>query len=898
MCVPPHGVHGNLDIYIKARGSYNHVTPSSPQLSYAIPVLDSVNMTWGVQGGSIAVLGDGFVDVPLILCKYEGQTNKPLYGEFRSSRLVVCPLGSPLEKSHGEFSSLRVYVSQDGGERWSSAVSFRPDAAIRWHTGLENVIPRDDKGAPPEVKIGGLFLAGIDGQGACERAFRATIAETNADKTVLPFTQIVASFAYGAPNFIGLAQEENVVAIIGAEYSSIALQVSPMAVQLHMPLISPSAWSARLSDPTEHPFFVRTCPSNRDIAGAAGVVLAHFKWTKVVVLASTETYADDLATGVESACVSANSGDGGECSVVHSARFDDSGASEENLDATTQNSIVRMVENVARTVPDIRVFFVESGTSGLRVVCREILRVIQSVYAKASLSSFGFVVGGNCAEGLTHATDMIGVGVLAVTDFAGDLDVQAEKYCADAVRTLARALDNAMLNPRIPRVSRLTVAISTRADRALFMNEIRMTNIHNAVSGVGRLRFNNDDNNRDPKTLSFVMTSLVHTSPRGGAALTPVADITSTSLSLLPGTILVWPGDDLTVPLSTGRDSIPKEVRILVLDQRDEFLAWATKAAVEINAMIDVLPHTQLTVETVNYEATDDGYNAKDLKNFSGLVEAFLDTSAKEQTPVIAIVSDYSPVSTYLHDAYAVRMKTFVVISAFAQSRKLNDVARFPCFVRAGTADPQHVTATFNLIDHLDFRRAIVLRNNDSRWSREFCGDLEQRAQSNDIDLRIVDCSVTTANNMSWSTVADHSKLIVLGLEFAGFPACVKSAAAWGRRAHGNEKYFQYVLPYAQWAFGAFNLATDVELGRLFDGSVGPGITTTMTTNSPRYAEFSDFWIGQRAQLGATTKSATTFNITSSSPSFTSRLANQMFSASNGVNRPFLPGQEECRCMT
>ena len=236
---------------------------------------------------------------------------------------------------------------------------------------------------------------------------------------------------------------------------------------------------------------------------------------------------------------------------------------------------------------------------------------------------------------------MIGVGVLAVTDFAGDLDVQAEKYCADAVRTLARALDNAMLNPRIPRVSRLTVASSTRADRALFMNEIRMTNIHNAVSGVGRLRFNNDDNNRDPKTLSFVMTSLVHTSPRGGAALTPVADITSTSLSLLPGTILVWPGDDLTVPLSTGRDSIPKEVRILVLDQRDEFLAWATKAAVEINAMIDVLPHTQLTVETVNYEATDDGYNAKDLKNFSGLVDAFLDTSAKEQTPVIAIVSDY-----------------------------------------------------------------------------------------------------------------------------------------------------------------------------------------------------------------------------------------------------------------
>lgn len=105
---------------------------------YKLPRIKSVNMTWGVEGRSLAVEGEGFVNVPLLLCKYRGDRGKPLRGEFFSSRLVTCPLGSSLQNdATGEVEKVQLYISMDEGERWSNAIDFYHDAKIRWYTGLE-----------------------------------------------------------------------------------------------------------------------------------------------------------------------------------------------------------------------------------------------------------------------------------------------------------------------------------------------------------------------------------------------------------------------------------------------------------------------------------------------------------------------------------------------------------------------------------------------------------------------------------------------------------------------------------------------------------------------------------------------------------------------------------------
>ena len=95
-------------------------------------------MTWGVEGRSLAVEGEGFVNVPLFLCKYRGDRGKPLRGEFLSSRLITCPLGSSLQNdATGEVEKVQLYISMDEGERWSNAIDFYHGAKIRWYTGLE-----------------------------------------------------------------------------------------------------------------------------------------------------------------------------------------------------------------------------------------------------------------------------------------------------------------------------------------------------------------------------------------------------------------------------------------------------------------------------------------------------------------------------------------------------------------------------------------------------------------------------------------------------------------------------------------------------------------------------------------------------------------------------------------
>ena len=95
------------------------------------------------------------------------------------------------------------------------------------------------------------------------------------------------------------------VAVIGGEFSSTAITVvTQVSTPLGMPLLSPGAWTNKLTDTPTNPFFLRVGPSNRDVSRAATVIMTHYKWNTIVVLASTDPYATDFASGVEAIHVS------------------------------------------------------------------------------------------------------------------------------------------------------------------------------------------------------------------------------------------------------------------------------------------------------------------------------------------------------------------------------------------------------------------------------------------------------------------------------------------------------------------------------------------------------------------------------------------------------------------
>ena len=102
-----------------------------------------------------------------------------------------------------------------------------------------------------------------------------------------------------------LVLTEGAVAVIGGEFSSTAITVvTKVSTPLGMPLLSPGAWTNTLTDTPTNPFFLRVGPSNRDVARAATVIMMHYKWNTIAVLASTSPYATDFASGVEAIHVS------------------------------------------------------------------------------------------------------------------------------------------------------------------------------------------------------------------------------------------------------------------------------------------------------------------------------------------------------------------------------------------------------------------------------------------------------------------------------------------------------------------------------------------------------------------------------------------------------------------
>ncbi|XP_069690823.1 metabotropic glutamate receptor 6-like isoform X3 [Periplaneta americana] len=83
---------------------------------------------------------------------------------------------------------------------------------------------------------------------------------------------------------------DRVVAVIGAQSSSVTIQVATMLRLFRVPQISYMATSPSLSDPNRFPYFFRTVPSDLNQAHAMLEILRKFNWTYVSVVHSDNEY--------------------------------------------------------------------------------------------------------------------------------------------------------------------------------------------------------------------------------------------------------------------------------------------------------------------------------------------------------------------------------------------------------------------------------------------------------------------------------------------------------------------------------------------------------------------------------------------------------------------------------
>ncbi|KAL4327848.1 hypothetical protein HN51_035114 [Arachis hypogaea] len=142
---------------------------------------------------------------------------------------------------------------------------------------------------PKVVKIGVLFtLDSIIGRSA-KPAVMAAIEDINSNRSILPGIELQVIFHDTNCNgFLGTMEalqlmENDVVATIGPQSSSIAHVVSHVANELHVPLLSFAATDPTLSA-LQYPYFVRTTHSDYYQMYAIADFVEYFRWREVVAI--------------------------------------------------------------------------------------------------------------------------------------------------------------------------------------------------------------------------------------------------------------------------------------------------------------------------------------------------------------------------------------------------------------------------------------------------------------------------------------------------------------------------------------------------------------------------------------------------------------------------------------
>ncbi|XP_049928665.1 extracellular calcium-sensing receptor-like [Epinephelus moara] len=122
------------------------------------------------------------------------------------------------------------------------------------------------------------------------RAVRVTLALANGNEV------------FSAPSEAPCTRSAHVQAIIGETSSSPSMAIATVIGSFHIPVISPFATCACLSDKTKYPSFLRTIPSDAYQSRALAQLVKHFGWTWVGAIRTNDDYGNNgMATFTETA---------------------------------------------------------------------------------------------------------------------------------------------------------------------------------------------------------------------------------------------------------------------------------------------------------------------------------------------------------------------------------------------------------------------------------------------------------------------------------------------------------------------------------------------------------------------------------------------------------------------
>ncbi|MED6142879.1 hypothetical protein PIB30_001647 [Stylosanthes scabra] len=148
---------------------------------------------------------------------------------------------------------------------------------------------------PKVVKIGVLFTLNSSLGKSVKPAVMAAIEDVNSNRSILRGIQLQAIFHDTNCNgFLGTMEalqlmENDVVATIGPQSSSIAHVISHVSNELHVPLLSFAATDATLSA-LQYPYFVRTTHSDYHQMYAIADFVEYCRWREVIAIFVDDEY--------------------------------------------------------------------------------------------------------------------------------------------------------------------------------------------------------------------------------------------------------------------------------------------------------------------------------------------------------------------------------------------------------------------------------------------------------------------------------------------------------------------------------------------------------------------------------------------------------------------------------
>nr|CAD2202836.1 unnamed protein product [Meloidogyne enterolobii] len=86
--------------------------------------------------------------------------------------------------------------------------------------------------------------------------------------------------------------KKSVVAVVGASYSSVTVQIANLLRLFRIVQVSPASTNADLSDKNRFEYFARTVPSDNYQARAMIDIAVHFNWTYVSLVYSADEYGE------------------------------------------------------------------------------------------------------------------------------------------------------------------------------------------------------------------------------------------------------------------------------------------------------------------------------------------------------------------------------------------------------------------------------------------------------------------------------------------------------------------------------------------------------------------------------------------------------------------------------